>query len=269
MTSPLDDLAATVRDCIEPSCDNWAKRLFCESCEQTIGARLRALPAMYDQLHRLTSPDYPTDRTLAPAAGAIPRRAQSERVSGSRTPPLPPGSAGFASADDLLGFTLLWEDNLRVQLRLPDRVKRGRWGREMDESTWFLSRHILALLEGPDAAEFGQGVLAHHRRAERALGDDELVHRLPVRCGECETLALVRRDGEGFVRCTCCHTTYAEAQYDWFARVQAESMPAVPERQRKRPAAAADGTDARIGAAGDLHAHLADSRAHLDEQETG
>ena len=61
-------------------------------------------------------------------------------------------------------------------------------------------------------------------RADRVLGWDRLVHRLPAPCPYCDLLTLIRRDGDQFVRCTNCKRTWLEPEYRHFVRMLVEEV---------------------------------------------
>jgi len=61
-----------------------------------------------------------------------------------------------------------------------------------------------------------------HRKADHLLGWVRLVHRLAAPCPYCDTLTLVRDDGDDKVRCTVCRRTWHEAEYRHFVRMLLE-----------------------------------------------
>lgn len=50
-------------------------------------------------------------------------------------------------------------------------------------------------------------------RVDRVLGLVELVHRLPLPCPQCDAITLVRYDGDAYVRCLGCGSSWSEAEY--------------------------------------------------------
>lgn len=71
----------------------------------------------------------------------------------------------------------------------------------------------------PDGVDAALGLLRVHQLIERACGRAELVHHLDQNCSNCGWPALIRRDGESYVRCTHCHDRVEEDHYDFLARV--------------------------------------------------
>lgn len=270
-----DDQVCERWHCAHPLCGAHPDRAFCDTCRGLVASSLAQLPGMYDKLARtptrrrpsvdgltVWNPDWlgwpvygPHERpdvliarkSGGPPAGELPKRGESERVSGTKDAPLPPGSAGFVTADDLLGLVLEWEDNLRIQRGWPARPYRGRHHVLMRATCRWLGRYVPEILDSPDAVEFGTKILHAHRRAEVSLRLDQLTHNLPAPCGRCDQLALIRRDGEGVIRCLACFEVWPETDLDWFVLVEAQDMPAMPERERRGPDAAREGTDARTG----------------------
>lgn len=61
-------------------------------------------------------------------------------------------------------------------------------------------------------------------RTDNVLGWDRLVHRLPAPCPYCDTVSLIRRDGDDHVRCLRCRRAWSEAEYRHFVRMLVEEM---------------------------------------------
>jgi hypothetical protein len=70
-------------------------------------------------------------------------------------------------------------------------------------------RHLVAR-DGLDGALNLQRL---HHKARTFMGNRKLVHRLPVPCPRCESMALEREDGQDTIDCTDCRYTWQEYEY--------------------------------------------------------
>jgi ribosomal protein L37AE/L43A len=216
------------RHCAHPRCGQHVSRPFCDSCEGAVRLALHKLPRLHNAL-----------LLLLPTA-----QQNGEQVSGTRNPPLPAGADAALTAVVIRDLLISWEDTLR------DMRVWTRWTaqeRTVHTAARWLTRRASYLLESDAAADFGNELLTEQYRALRVLSADQLVHHLPVPCSQCDQRTLIRRDGEGFVRCAACHTTWSEEAYEWLCRIEAQDMPEQPAREHTGPGSVAEGTDTRIG----------------------
>lgn len=68
-------------------------------------------------------------------------------------------------------------------------------------------------LEPCDGITGALDLLQLHHITRAALGQTKLVHQLPAPCPNCDHLALVRDDGDGFVHCQRCRLQWDEDDY--------------------------------------------------------
>jgi len=62
--------------------------------------------------------------------------------------------------------------------------------------------------------EYSREMLALERRSLVALRAEALVHHLPAPCPNCDTLGLIRHDGQDQVRCSFCGVSWQANEYD-------------------------------------------------------
>jgi hypothetical protein len=184
--------------------------LQCRSCSHRGYLALTGLPLRYVRLNLALRPGSPP----------------SERVS---------GGAGFASSSpvrdealnvmQLIGaFTVEADREVRGVLRMAPAptmirpsVATGKAVADLMVQWDRVQAHRVALWASGTA-------LTLSGRADRVLGWDKLVHRLPAPCPYCDLLTLIRRDGDSLVRCTQCSRSWIETEYRHFVRMLVEDV---------------------------------------------
>lgn len=191
--------------CARPSCTNDVEQdiPFCRSHVEQIIKALRDLPSLYVQLRM----------SLVPSSGT-----GSEKVSGSKTAPLPLNVGALSLADDIAGYLCDIEDSLRKVLGFVpagrrdstadeplrrDSVWHPREGPRVAAASRFLIAAIEQLLDSPTGDYAGNELIDLAGQAKALLGGGRGDVRLPVPCPsiECQSVALVREGGSDVVRC--------------------------------------------------------------------
>lgn len=78
-----------------------------------------------------------------------------------------------------------------------------------------------------DGLDGGLTMMALHHRARMFMGHCKLVHKLPVPCPRCETMALEREDGQDSIDCTACDRRYTWQEYEYLCLALADRKMAV------------------------------------------
>lgn len=139
----------------------------------------------------------------------------------------PSGSPAWDACDEVISWA--WETAVGVMQHVGEDPPSAWWSSSaapvasLSTSVAALLRHADAWLAGPGAVEDGRRALRLVAEAERGTGTDPLVHRLPAPCPSCDTLALVREDGEDQVSCRVCHNAWTEERYRLLVRVLADA----------------------------------------------
>jgi ribosomal protein L37AE/L43A len=209
---------AEARRCAAPGCkgpDGEARHVegtwrVCRSCSGTGFAALAGLPHRYVNLRM----------SLRPGS------ATGERVSGAGFGTRPPvKQAALNTMGDIASFLREAEREVRGLLRMRPQITTGvRESVMMIRAVTTLSTSWeLAMPLAPAPWIIGTAI-RRSRQANHVLGWDRLVHRLPAPCPYCDTLTLIRRDGDSLVRCTICHRSWIEAEYRHFVRMLVEEV---------------------------------------------
>lgn len=183
-------------------------------CHETILDRLAAVPDLATALTpgQLNTPrNADIDKASSKSGGA---RALSHA---------PSPSPGWDTADELIRWLVSLEDWLRATLAEPENDNTHR---TLSGAVAYLTAHGTALLASADAERVGHDVLAQHRRLERLVGLDRLVHRIAEPCPLCNRKGLRRRDGDELVKCRACKAVWAWDQLEFLARTYAEGVKA-------------------------------------------
>lgn len=129
----------------------------------------------------------------------------------------PSGSPAWDAADEVISWA--WATSVALLQRLGLEVPPEWWTRSaapvvsLTTSVGVLTQHAEAWLSGPDAEQDGATCLRLERSGQRITGRDELVHRLPVPCPECDTLTLCREDGDDHAWCYRCQRVWTDEDY--------------------------------------------------------
>jgi ribosomal protein L37AE/L43A len=187
---------------------------FCGDCYDAVRTALKVLPEMYVQL-RLS---------LDTATGA------AEKVSGTKSPPLPLNVQVEALIDDIEGTLTDQLDALCQQRGWAPPPLPGARGRRMGARAAWLLAHLPALVKSEAGADAGMELIDLARRGRQVLGLTNPPERKSVPCPECDAVALIRHMGSDTVACAACGRRYSGEEYD-----QAVAMNvAFHERDRKR-----------------------------------
>lgn len=202
----------TAHDCTGP--DGEPRRLVddrrtCPGCALRGHAAVTGLPTRYVALRVALTPG-----TLA-----------GERVRGpgfvSRAPVR---EAALAAMDEMSRWAARSEREVRGVLGLSPRVEGVRPAVALVKAVVLLAAHWDHGLMHPAGVAALNGAIHWQRRCERVLGWDRLIHRLPAPCPYCDTLTLIRRDGDDRVRCRVCRRSWLEPEYRHFVRMLVEEV---------------------------------------------
>jgi len=150
-----------------PICDHHRTRLL---------ATLRNLPRTYVEL----------TLNMTPTTGG-----GGERVSTSKTRPLPISTENRSLQEDMVRIVTQVEQALRYSLHLTDPPRRGREGPTLQAAARMVELQLDEALDLQHGIAIAEALLDLRRRADRLLGKTP---PRPVRepCGACDCLALVR-----------------------------------------------------------------------------
>lgn len=150
--------------------------------------------------------------------GALaPSRSMSEKVSGSKTPPLPLRLTILAAGEELAAVLREWEAATAAAegLSVPRTRVRAAYG--VSRAVRVLSGRVRAsCAASPEhALRLGRATTV----ARRLLGLTRLVHRLDAPCPGCGTFGLNREDGAAMIRCVVCGAAWSEDLYQHLVTV--------------------------------------------------
>jgi hypothetical protein len=183
-------------------------RLVCAGCAERGRADIAGLPRRYVSLRM--SLRY--------------RGGQGERISGpgfgSNSPVR---DAALACMDEMTAWTTVTDQKVREAMDWRTRpYNMMRPAQALVAATQsLLTVWHRALIYEPGVIAV-DGSLRLRVRADQLLGWNKLVHRLPAPCPYCDTLTLVRDDGQDYVRCTSCRRSWQEREYRLFVRMLVE-----------------------------------------------
>jgi ribosomal protein L37AE/L43A len=201
----------SIRPCPYPRCaDHDGQPVLtgdgvCESCRYSVERDLTSAPYYYVQLH----------------LELIPSRSPTEKVSGSKTPPLPLRLTMLTAANTYAEVLTEWES---VVAKAENLSTPSTWVREsfaVQRAAKLLTPRIRSACQySPDHA------LALQRTsivARRLLGLTRVTHRLAATCPNCACFGLRREDGSSLVRCVQCNSAWTEDVYTRLEYATADS----------------------------------------------
>jgi hypothetical protein len=156
--------------CCGPRCRAAHRDRVCPRCRDTTDEQLAALPGLYAAL---------ADH-LEPGTG------RGERVSGSRTPPLPVALVALTlrATGGIVATLTDIEDSWRQLLGWTNRVFRGSHEQTLDHTVKFLRNNLhWACDHHPEPQIFADAIRGLHATCKAALGE----HILRVTIGHCPT----------------------------------------------------------------------------------
>lgn len=182
--------------------------IWCRPCQKQIADAISRLPQLAIDL-----------LNIAGADGKIAATGESDATRKATMAGSPSASPAWDALDEIVTWAAATGDKLRGYLG--QRPAAADWwagstqrrGLVLTESVDYILEHRTALLCARNARKVGRQALQLVRRAERAAGVDELVHRLPAPCPSCERMALVRDNGAEQVDCRACHRSWPESDY--------------------------------------------------------
>lgn len=197
---------------------NPTPQTFCRFCTSLVVRKLNELPEMYVSLY------------LALEPGST---AGDQRVSGSRTAPLPLSAEVEALMVETVQLLQGTEEALRAYLgwehpttrQTPQHVKGylgpERGGFTITRTVQFLTAHVESLLVLPHddgQPHVGNVLLDHHRKIRRVIGlhegDRVTAPRRPEPCPNCERKAMREPVGEATVECGYCGKSWPKDKYE-------------------------------------------------------
>jgi hypothetical protein len=138
---------------------------------------------------------------MTPTAGG-----GGERVSTSKTRPLPISTENRSLQEDMVRIVTQVEQALRYSLHLTDPPRRGREGPTLQAAARMVELHLDEALDLQHGIAIAEALLDLRRRADRLLGKTASPRRLGEPCAACDCLSLVRT-GEQVVCRVCGHRT--------------------------------------------------------------
>jgi hypothetical protein len=177
----------------------------CQSCHDKVTDALTQAPALYvhgcqgvsGSSHGLT------DKLSTPKPG-------------SRSPL----RDGVLELCDALARSLLsWEAATRAALDRPQLPAAVRAGHGVQRAAATISADLAAALGPPYGVAHASHLLTLSASLRDRLGLTPLVHQLAAPCPNCDTRALVRRDGDDHVSCRMCGNSWPERHYALLARL--------------------------------------------------
>jgi hypothetical protein len=185
--------------CPVRSCSEKIDTTLCERHRRRAATSLAELPRYYVRL------------ALAMVPGTS---SAGDRISGSRTPPLPINVTARALQDDMVRVVRSTENDYRRHRAWSTARRRHlRESVALDAGVGFLCRHFDALIETSFGVDAALDVLRIVSASRTVLGLDRLVHRLPAPCPSCDSMALERESGADRVRCRNCGREFTEDEY--------------------------------------------------------
>lgn len=194
-------------------------RPLCDACTDQTRQALEETPTLYYQLRK---------------AARTPRLSQAltERVTTSATHPMLIDGAAIDLTDHAHWLLTHWADKV---LRTASRPRPNRRHQPEDgqlyDACHILGRYLTAwTVHGPaliptdgghrmtqSGWEACHALITWRAHARRHLKLEELIHRPPEPCPNCNTpRALERRDGADKVTCRICHKSWTLAMYETF-----------------------------------------------------
>lgn len=188
----------------------------CDTCTRHVERAIEALPADYVSLNLILG--------KGSTVGGEPIRM-------TRDLPVPIRLHIEALQSDIVTEAQAWAGSVAGILKINNSPARSRPGPVLDRSCRLLARSTSVLfalrdekhirweygrrvLVARDGLDGGLALLRLHHRARTYLGAVKLVHRLPVPCPRCETMALTREDGSDAIDCGACGRRYTWDEYE-------------------------------------------------------
>jgi hypothetical protein len=183
----------------------------CDSCSIRGRRSVQLLTMRWLQLHVSLTPG---------------RRPAGDRIARAQPSSGAPVSVAALDAMEAVEHLLLNADaSVRAGLALPVRVYVGvRAGVNVAGCSTLLLAQWDRAMSLDVAGPLIDDLLTCRVRVDRVLGLTELIHRLPLPCPRCDSVTLVRYDGDAFVRCTTCGSSWSEAEYRHLVRVLADEQ---------------------------------------------
>jgi hypothetical protein len=121
-----------------------------------------------------------------------------------------------------------WEDNVRGRHVLTGRRTDIREYPAVALAARFLGAYVGQILHEPGiAAPFTADIIGYRSRLSHLTGWGQLRHRLPAPCPACNERALIRYDGDSYVRCVACRDAWPEHEYAHLVLVLTEGKSGV------------------------------------------
>lgn len=191
--------------------------LVCDACAVRGRRSVELLRVRYVELSRALVPGQSAqgDKIASPAKGS---RA-------------PLSAAALDAQQSIAALLYGAQTSVRASLGLSESKRDGsRESVVVDRSATLLLAQWERIAELPLVVPLVERLLRTRAHVDRVLGLDRLVHRLPAPCPTCDLLTLGRHDGDSYVRCLHCGSSWTEAEYRHLVRVL------VDEQQQRRGA---------------------------------
>lgn len=182
-----------------PAAPLRGSEIICAHHAQRLARTLDALPRLFAELATLR----------------IPTQREADKVTTSRTPPVPINLQARACQEDMLRAIADAERLLRYARRWSPRPPRGREGGTLAAGVAWCRTHLEALVTLDSVGDtLAAQLFTAADMAHRLLGHVERPTQLPAPCPSCDTLGLERGNGWSVVKCRYCGRTFHEDEYD-------------------------------------------------------
>lgn len=203
-------MTAPIRPCPYPRCADLegnptlTRDGICRYCQPLVKRALRESPRMYVWLHL----------GMEPGGTGL-----SDKVSGTKAPPLPIRLAMVAASATYAGVLSQWVNLVRLHEQLPLLTGPVRDGWMVDHAVRLLVPRLSDSCRiSPTSA---LDLAATAAVARRLLTLTRPVHRLARPCPDCDLLSLYREEGTAHIRCAGCGSSWAEEPHESLGRLLA------------------------------------------------
>jgi hypothetical protein len=196
-------VAKLTHPCIRCGKDTEVTVLVCTTCSVKVGNAVLKLPRYRQGLYSSTGP------------ARIGDGVKTSRLAPQSSPPN--RTFIFDLAREIESSVRSWA-HIAVTGNQGGRQRRCTFA-QAHSTVW--GHHHRFMAHPVHVEVYGREMLALERRSLVALRAEALVHHLPAPCPNCDTLGLIRHDGQDQVRCSFCGVSWQANEYDRLVHVLA------------------------------------------------